>query len=450
MELNRVAIIGGGPGGLMTAHLLKKNVKTPLEITLFESTERLGGKLKTLQFKAAPVRYEAGAAELYDYSRIGPDPLRELVAEFALPTHPLEGRTVVMDDEPLTTDDEIRRKLGESGYAALKEFGDRARSLIAPPEYYESDWQEDNKDPLGQQRFSELLATLKHETARRYVCAAIHSDVATEPHHTNATYGLQNFLMNEPGYMQLYTIDGGNERLVRELAKRMSARPLLGHRVVRVEPTPAGTYRVIAKRKEDKPYVGEFDWVVAALPNNWLASVEWGEPDLARAMQEHHAYYDHPAHYTRVSVLFERPFWRDRISEGYFMLDTFDGCCVYDESSRTDGSTHGVLGWLLAGEAALRMSNFDDAALIDSVLESLPSCIRRGREFFREGHVTRWVGAINGLPGGFPLRDPDSRHRPAPEAHPRVFVVGDYLFDATLNGVLDSATTVVEWIADEF
>jgi hypothetical protein len=28
-------------------------------------------------------------------------------------------------------------------------------------------------------------------------------------------------------------------------------------------------------------------------------------------------------------------------------------------------------------------------------------------------------------------------------------VVGDYLFDSTLNGLLDSADTVVEWILEE-
>ena len=42
------------------------------------------------------------------------------------------------------------------------------------------------------------------------------------------------------------------------------------------------------------------------------------------------------------------------------------------------------------------------------------------------------------------LRDPDyERHLPDPEQHPDLFVVGDYLFDATINGVLDSVDTVV-------
>jgi hypothetical protein len=31
--------------------------------------------------------------------------------------------------------------------------------------------------------------------------------------------------------------------------------------------------------------------------------------------------------------------------------------------------------------------------------------------------------------------------------HPNLFLVGDYLFDSTLNGVLDSADYVAAWLA---
>jgi hypothetical protein len=63
--------------------------------------------------------------------------------------------------------------------------------------------------------------------------------------------------------------------------------------------------------------------------------------------------------------------------------------------------------------------------------------------------VQRWAGAVNALPGGFPAREPDSRHQPEPKDHPGLFVMGDYLFDSTINGVLDSADTVTDWIVEE-
>lgn len=443
----RVAIIGGGPGGLITAYYLERRSPVPCTITLFEASPRLGGKIVTQKFNMAPVAYEAGAAELYDYSMLGPDPLRELIAEIGLSISPMAGETVVLNNRLLKTDADIQREFGETTWKALQRFKRQARAAISPAEYYESNWEEDNADPLSKHSFRALLKRVPDDTARRYLEVMVHSDLATEPADTNAMYGLQNYLMNEPDYLRLYTIDGGIERLPQELAKRLSARISLNQPVVRVEGRPQGTYRVFSRRRRE--VVSEdFDFVVVALPNNWIPAVEWGGPVLAEAMHRHHAHYDYPAHYLRVSLLFERPFWRDQIAESYFMLDAFGGCCVYDESSRTAAGTYGALGWLLAGDAALTMSNFPDEVLFMKMLDSLPRSLGTARDWFLEGRVHRWVGTVNGLPGGMPAREPDSRHVPEPSQHPGLFVVGDYLFDSTLNGVVDSADIAAEYIIE--
>ena len=82
---------------------------------------------------------------------------------------------------------------------------------------------------------------------REYVRVCGHSDLATEPHLTSAMYGLQNYLMTEPEYMGLYTIEGGIERLTRELARRIRATVLLGHAVTRVERAASGKYAITAR-----------------------------------------------------------------------------------------------------------------------------------------------------------------------------------------------------------
>jgi protoporphyrinogen oxidase len=448
MTSKRIAIIGGGPGGLMTCYLLEQRTPGPLDITIFEAGHRLGGKIVTPQFETAPVAYEAGAAELYDYTQLGPDPLRELIAELGLTTRPMAGGTVVLDDKFLKTDADILRELGDTTWKALARFNRKARAAISPAEYYESDWKADNEDPLSRHTFRALLARIPDPAARRYVEVAVHSDLATEPHRTSAMYGLQNYLMDTPDYMRLYTIDGGIERLPQELAKRLRGHVLLHQPVVRVERTANGQYRVWS-RNSGEVVADDFDFVVVALPNNWIPTVEWGGEELTAAMYHHHRHYDYPAHYLRVSILFEKPFWRDRIADSYFMLDAFGGCCVYDESSRNGADSHGVLGWLLAGDAALNLSNLTDAELVEAVLDSLPRSLRHGREWFLEGQVHRWANTVNGLPGGYPMKEPDSRHLPEPVHHPRLFVVGDYLFDSTINGVLDSADVVAEWILEE-
>lgn len=444
----RVGIVGGGPGGLMTAFLLERQLKVPCDITIFEADSRVGGKIITRQFSLAPVRYEAGVAELYNYSQLGPDPLRELVAELGLSVSPMVGETVVMDNRILKSPDDIGSEFGEHASRAWKDFNRAARSAISPAQYYESDWETDNKDPLANESFHELLTKIGDDAARRYVEVRVHSDLATEPHLTHAIYGLQNYLMDEPDYMQLYSINGGLDLIPRTLADRIKARVLLHHTVTRVEKTPVGHYRVYSRTHSEVRWE-DFDYVVIALPNNWIPSVSWGDPLLSDAMYRHHAYYDHPAHYLRVSVLFTKPFWRQQIAESYFMLDAFGGCCVYDESSRNPAGGYGVLSWLLAGEPALSMGNSDDASLIDTVLDSLPRSMLHGRRYFVEGRVHRWLGSVDGLPGGFPEREPESRHQPEPEQHPGLFVVGDYLFDSTINGVLDSAQVVADWIEED-
>jgi monoamine oxidase len=260
-------------------------------------------------------------------------------------------------------------------------------------------------------------------------------------------YGLQNYLMTEPEYMRLYTIEGGIERLTQELARRTTAEVKLGHAVTRVERLLDG-YGVTVRHNGEVTR-DEFDYVVAALPNNWIPTVEWSGPALSQAMYKHHKHYDHPAHYLRVSGLFDSTFWRNRVAGSYFMIDAFGGTCVYDESTRTATGTHGVLGWLLAGEPAATMSNLPDDELIAAILDAFPRCLGDARDHFLEGHVHRWVGAVNGLPGGYPMHSPEARHRPEPVGHPGLFVVGDYLFDSTLNGVLDSAELVVDKITDD-
>ena len=48
----RVAIVGGGPGGLFTAWHLEAKAGTECDITIFEATGRVGGKIVTGQFPA--------------------------------------------------------------------------------------------------------------------------------------------------------------------------------------------------------------------------------------------------------------------------------------------------------------------------------------------------------------------------------------------------------------
>lgn len=446
MRTWNVGIIGGGPGGLMTAYFLQKAASGPLKTTLFEASDRLGGKVLNPRFQSHPASYEAGAAEFYDYSPVDEDPLKELIAELGLSISPFGGSAVIMNQRILSNLDDIQDNLGKAAREALTAFDRTAKDWMSPREYYLAD---EGVSPFAAQTgpyFDEVLRDIPSPAARHYIENQIHSDLATEPARTSVSYGLQNYLMNDSRYMKLYAIEGGNERFTQELAHRINATRLLGQVVTEIGRRNDGKL-VVTSRNCGIPRQDAFDFVVVALPNNCLPSIEFQGTRLSASMKAHHGHYNHPAHYLRISILFDRPFWRTKLEDSFFMLDQFGGCCLYDETSRSPWAPHGVLGWLVGGEAALEMSQWDDDALIESALASLPPQFAEARCCFREGKVHRWVNAVNAIPGGLTPRSLDRRHQPEPVEHPDLFVVGDYLFDSTLNGTLDSAAYVANWLA---
>ena len=242
------------------------------------------------------------------------------------------------------------------------------------------------------------------------------------------------------GYGAQYSIEGGMEMLPRTLAASLVRTHVeLDSAVVRVSKTSGDRY-IVTTRRARQLMQQEFDAVVIALPYNRLPAIDWTGERLRRAMATHVAHYDRPGHYLRISILFDRPFWRHLSMGSWVMLDAFGGCCVYDDTPSPETGRYGVLGWLLAGADALASCNTDDRGLIAAALESLPpELYDEARQRVLEGQVHRWAGAVSGQPGGCPLRDVASAHRPEPIEHPELVMVGDYLFDSTLNGVLRSA-----------
>jgi monoamine oxidase len=482
--MTRVAIIGGGPGGLMTAHVLEQ--KCSCRATLFEASDRLGGKVRTCRFDSAPVKYEAGVAECYDYEAIGDDPLWNLMRELGLDTTPTGSNAIVLDGALMADDIEIGQRCGDRTLRAIEDFRRQAATILPLSKWYQGLEQGDNGHPWARRTFEEMLNEVADPVAKAYLKVAVHSDLATEPNLTNGLNGLRKLLGSVPGYGAQYSIDGGMDMLPRRLAEHLtSTNVVLNAPVVRVsghggqeenhrqhrhhgqrrgqhgqgrgQPGQHGQQRgqhghdersegySISFRQGRRVVEQQFDAVVVALPHTPLQAIEWAGKQLGRAMAEHVAHYNRPGHYLRISVLFDQPFWRRLVSGSWFMLDAFGGCCVYDEGTRHDAGGYGVLGWLLAGADALALCNADDETLIRRALESLPDDLHTeacGR--FLEGKVHRWAGAVSGQPGGFPMRDLRSAHQPEPVQHGGLFLVGDYLFDCTLNGVLRSATFAID------
>jgi len=444
-----LAIIGGGPGGLMSAWYLKKKLGPLCRVTIYEASDRIGGKVMSRKFDSSPALYEAGVAEIYDYSMTGPDPLRELIQHFGLQTIPMDAEQVLLDGELLNDVPGMRRKYGDKTADAILAFRKRCADMISPTEYYEGVGAQDNEHPWIDLNCEELLdREVTDPVAKRFFKVMARSDIATESHNTNGLNALKNFVMDVDGYIGLYSIQNGNEQLISCLQSEVDADIQLNHRVLEVGKTEQGRYQLNMMNGKG-PETREFDLVMVCLPHSWLATMRWDGEELRKSMVRHVAYFDRPAHYLRISLLFDSPFWGEQIPGAWFMSEAFGGCCVYNEGARHDVGRNGVLNFLVAGSDALAFANLSDQELIDAALKSLPASFGNVRAHFVEGKTHRWLSSVNAIPGGVPVRDVATNHRPEPKQHPGLVLVGDYLFDSTLNGLLDSSDAATDIVVTE-
>jgi protoporphyrinogen oxidase len=476
----RVAIVGGGPGGLFTAYILNQRLPGA-EVTIFEASEKVGGKICTDKFSDG-TPFEAGVAELYEYKGPGgKDPMRLLIEDdLKLKTVDIAGGGVILKDQILRDFDELEKIHGLNTRTSIEAFHRKMVDLM-PLEKYALRWQPDNNHPWADKTFHECIekeltgATGIDEVAQDYIETAVHSDLATESHTCNGLNGIKNVLMDNDQYMQLYHVVSGIGRVVDELSAHINAKVLTSTRVTGVSKIGdggnSGRYTVSTlEDSEDELVEGaeEFDAVVVALPNHWLRTIQWSGK-LAKAIHSIVSHYDLPAHYLRVTLLFDKKWWAELELPGEFwMMDMANGCCCYDESTRwakspapkrrsrfaREQETEGhVLSFLLAGGDALLMCSAgqDDECIVEYLLQSLPTCMREdAEEHLLEAQVDRFVGSINAMPGGWPAEELRGEHHPEPEDHPGVFLVGDYLFDSTLNAALMSANIAVELLLEQF
>ncbi len=441
----KVAIVGGGPGGLMTARLLEQKCGAECSATVFEASPRIGGKLHTRTFSSANAAYESGVAECYGYAGED-DPLRSLVADLGLETIPTTGSTVVMQGHIIRDDEDLARVGGAATRAAVESFRAISAQAVSIDEWRGRVAAERAGDHAAAMTGTDLLELVDDDFARRYLALLAHSDLAAEPHQTSAGYALRKLVMGLPGYGSVYALRGGMEELPRRLAEHLTRTAIeLNARAVRLGRGANGGYALTVRRGREL-VVEQADVVVLAVPHGALYAIECAGDELRRTFAAHVAAYDRPGHYLRVSLLFDRVFWRTELPGAWFMLDAFGGCCVYDESARHQHESGGVLGWLLAGADALMLCNADDGTLADLAVASLPGGLAEiARDSLRECRVHRWAGAVSARPGRPTLAGAEGLLDKSGRGG--LFVVGDYLFDATLNGVLRSATNAAELIA---
>ena len=98
-------------------------------------------------------------------------------------------------------------------WKAIRGFRARCGEALPLAAWYEGDCHYDNSHPWARLSCEEILDEIGDSQARKYLKVAAHSDLATEPHLTSGLNGLKNFLMDVPGYIGLYAVQGGIEQV---------------------------------------------------------------------------------------------------------------------------------------------------------------------------------------------------------------------------------------------
>src|SRR5260370_28232878 len=257
----------------------------------------------------------------------GADPLRELIQHFGLQTIPMDAEQVQLDGELLNDVPGMRRKYGVKTAAAIEACRKKCSEMVSQIEYYEGIGAHDNEHPWAYKTCEQVLdEEVEDATAKRFFKVMARSDIATEAHNTNGLNALKNFVMDIDGYIGLYSIQNGNEQLIDCLRSEVDADIQLNHRVLKVGKTEAGRYQLNMMNGKG-PETRDFDLVLMCLPHSWLTTMGWDGEALRKSMVKHVAYFDRPAHYLRVSILFDEPFWGASIKCSCFMSEPFAGGC---------------------------------------------------------------------------------------------------------------------------
>ncbi len=454
----RIAIVGGGPGGLFTVYHLKHSLAA--RVTLFEQSERLGGKVLTDWIGHPPARFEAGTAEYY-HPVTGHDPLLELMLALGLRPVWMPGGSNVEQGLPVRCrGKELGGRYGLAAGQALDDFEDVVRETRGSKAFSKGGRTADQSHPWTSRTFRSILDRVHHPATRHHIEVACHSDTVCEPDETPAMQGADAWLCDDPEYCKIYGLSGGNDRLIKALTSSVTADIRLNARVDRVTQTTDERYR-IEWTEPDAAKSGVFDTVVVALPIAALVNLRWGSDQLEAAVQARLSRYSSHGSYVRVTVLFREAFLHYGIPETYFQLDQFGGCTVYDEGMRwvTDGTEEAksglqgrsVLSWLLAGQDAERRMGVADTELVREALDSLPGRLgTAARALFVEGRVHRWPSVICLRPGTMSDRNRFESQVVASGNRPGVVLVGDYFVDSTINGALEAGRNAVKILADSY
>lgn len=385
----RIAVIGAGLAGLSAAYQL---TQAGHDVTILEAQMRPGGRVHTLREPFADDLYaEAGAMFIPDshnltmqYVRLLRLPLIPVPLRSRTPVFYLEGRRINPEQQsnvnwPLNLSAE-EKKLGLGGMtqkyliSVLKEMGDARLP----------DWPPAALSKYDRMTYAEFLRSRGASSEAIRLLRLNDADLTGDGvEHVSALMVLREAALNLSAE-QLYTIQGGTDRLPKALAARLSTKILYGAPVVRIE-QDARRVRVSFARAGSVDSIAA-DYLVCAIPFSVLKEIEVSPP-FSTSKQKTIRELPYTSA-TRVYLQSRKEFWT---TEGLGISAYTDlPIMAIVNSTLNQRGSRGIIESYSAGAHARRITRMNESDRINFTLGEIEKVYPGIRKNFEGGASVSW------------------------------------------------------------
>lgn len=365
METKHVIVVGAGVSGLTAAYELQEQ---NCRVTILEAQERVGGRVYTVRepFRDGQVS-ELGAGRIPSHHHLALHyiqklnlPLTSFLPSGGLYTNYYKG-TLITERSP--------RHTPLSNYGAG--FNDIEQALdmrVLEGYYLQEPWKEagDLRNPFAMAEAARVYDDLTlGELLIQQGASKEASDFVLFDMYERAFKDRVSalFAMRNLGLLQemkgLYRIQGGNDRLPTALAAALKSKVQFGCRVTEIAREGAGVRVAYEEAGTQKTLDG--DHVIVALPPTITRKLRY-RPALPEVkMQALQAWI--PLAPARVSIQFDRRFWRDAGLNGFVRTDI--PCGIWDFSHNQAGDCGLLIFYIRSKETQDRLGAMSEQAVID-------------------------------------------------------------------------------------
>jgi monoamine oxidase len=292
----RVVVAGGGLAGLSAARDLQRH---GLQVHVLEARDRLGGRVHTVR-DTDGAHVEAGG-EFIDHAHTA---IRSLADDLGLPL-----TRVLRAGFGLALHDGRRTNVLATAARPWRALERRLRPVVDAYREAGASWDTATADAIARRTVSALVLPEAPSRQLRAFIESLRGFYLAEPGDLSGLVLVDQLLGGEPpGRTRTSRVAGGNDRIVRALARGIRRRGRVDlDCVVRAVRQDDRGVRITATAAGRQQEIGA-DYVVVAMPPPLVAACRFDPPLPARQRAALAAVWMGAA--TKVSLRFARPWWR--------------------------------------------------------------------------------------------------------------------------------------------